>query len=183
MEKKYEKIELRWGASLGECVVQLINYSVKNKTLASGDFNGTILYSDTVSLDSAYSEATGMTYFERCEADIVERIKREQEEKERQNRLPTRIAAWTDRGSRLVKPEKFEYWMQVVPIRANDLYHGMELDACLDIIEILNAGCSMSSAKKKIEDQNHSGMSYSLVRALVKEFADRGEEFAKYVEL
>lgn len=105
MEKKYEKIDLRWGASLGECVVQLIIYSVKNKTLASGDFNGTILYSDTVSLDSAYSEVTGMTYLERCEADVAERVKREQEEKDRQNQLPTRIAAWIDRGSRLVKPD------------------------------------------------------------------------------
>ena len=180
MEKKYEKIDLRWGSSLGECVVQLINHSVKNKTLASGDFNGTTLYSDTVSLDSAYSEVTGMTYFERCEADIAEKVRRDKEEQERQTRLPSNIAAWIERGSGLVKPEKFEYWTKIVPIRANDLYHGMELNACLDIIEILNAGCSIASAKKKIDDQNHSGMSYSLVRALVREFAERGEEFVEY---
>ena len=37
-------------------------------------------------------------------------------------------------------------------------------------------------AKKEIENQNHSGMSFGLVCAMVKEFCSRGQEFVEYVK-
>jgi hypothetical protein len=57
----------------------------------------------------------------------------------------------------------------------------MELGNCLDIIKELNAGCELETAKKIIEDQGHSGMSFGLVCSMVKAFCDRGVEFVTYV--
>ena len=77
--------------------------------------------------------------------------------------------------------DKWEYWDEIVLIRLGDLYHGMELGCCLDIVKILNNNGTLDEAKEKIESQGHSGMSYGLVRAMVKEFSSRGTEFADYV--
>ena len=67
-----------------------------------------------------------------------------------------------------------------MPIRLGDLYHGMELKCCLDIVIELNNGCTLDKAKVIIESQGHSGISFGLVCSMVKYFCDRGEEFANY---
>ena len=71
-------------------------------------------------------------------------------------------------------------WTKIVPVRLGDLYRGMELGACLDIVEQLNKGCELEKAKTMIEEQGHSGMSFRLVCSMIKAFSDRGDEFVKY---
>lgn len=68
-----------------------------------------------------------------------------------------------------------------MPIRLSDLYRGMELGACLDIVVELNKGCSLKKAKGIIEKQGHSGMSFGLVCSMVASFCDRGREFVDFV--
>jgi hypothetical protein len=182
MENKYNKIDLMVGSSIGESLIYLIQQSIQTKTPTCGEFNGTMLYSDVDSLDSAYLKVIGKTYAERCEADRLEKIEMAKRDAEEKAKQPAKIQRWIERGSRLIPAEHLNYWAEIVPIRANDLYCGMELDACLDIIELLNSGCAIDTARAKIDSQNHSGMSYSLVRALVGKFAARGEEFAGYVK-
>ena len=58
----------------------------------------------------------------------------------------------------------------------------MELGACLDIVKELNNNCSLDEAKAIIDNQGHSGMSYSLVRSMVKSFCKRGNEFLNYTK-
>ena len=70
-----------------------------------------------------------------------------------------------------------------MPIRLDDLYQGMELKCCLDIVSELNKGCSLDEAKTIIEGQGHSGMSFGLVCSMVKSFCDRGQEFVSYARL
>ena len=54
--------------------------------------------------------------------------------------------------------EKYlELWNKCVPIRLGDLYQGMELGMCLDIIKELNNNCTLDEAKVIIESQGHSG--------------------------
>lgn len=97
--------------------------------------------------------------------------------------LPSHLDAWKERGRKILSPDKWKQWDKIVPIRANDLYHGMELNATLDIIEILNQSHedSFKRAKQALYDQNHSGMSFSLVCAMLEEFSDKGIDFVKYV--
>ena len=58
--KKYERIDLPLGSSIGEAVAELEYHRDKGR-LVSAKFNDKILYSDTVTLDGAYMEITGKT--------------------------------------------------------------------------------------------------------------------------
>jgi hypothetical protein len=60
MDKKYEQVKLSLGSSIERAVNELLSYREKGK-LAVVKFNGVTLYSDTVTLDSAYREITGKT--------------------------------------------------------------------------------------------------------------------------
>lgn len=58
MGKNYEKIEFTLGSTIEQAVNELLNYKKEGK-LVYGKFNGVVLYSDTVTIDSAYREITG----------------------------------------------------------------------------------------------------------------------------
>jgi len=85
-----------------------------------------------------------------------------------------------NKGREILTEDKWDYWDQIVPVRLGDLYHGMELGCCLNIVEILNNGGTLDEAKAEIQNQSHSGMSYGLVCSMVKEFCERGKEFVSY---
>lgn len=120
-----------------------------------------------------------MTDFER-EIKLKEfRERYEREQKEHEAQIPALTKKWIEEGHKILDEKYWSLWEEIVPIRLGDLYRGMELKCCLDIVKQLNEGCSLSKAKQMIESQNHSGMSFSLVRAMVKAFCDRGKAFAE----
>lgn len=92
-----------------------------------------------------------------------------------------KVETWIKKGHDILDEKYWELWDKCVPIRIKDLYNGMELGCCLDIVQELNAGCSMEEAKKIIDSQDHSGMSFCLVVSMVHDFCDRGNEFKDYV--
>jgi hypothetical protein len=178
--QKYKKIELRLGSSIESAVNQLLEHKEKG-VLACGDFNGVTLYSDSVTMDSAYTAITGKTKseFDRLQQermDSYERQKREHEEK-----LPELTKEWRSKGREVLSEDKWGFWDKIVPIRLGDLYQGMELGCCLDIVKILNNNGTLDEAKKKINEQGHSGMSFGLVCSMVDDFSERGKEFVAYV--
>lgn len=179
MNKNYKKIEFSAGCNIERAVNELLNYKEK-EILACGKFNGTILYSDTVTLDNAYKEIIGKTKIEFDKAQQEWRENYEKEEQKYKEEIPSLSKEWMRKGREILIKDKWEYWDKIVPIRLGDLYHGMELGCCLDIVKILNNNGTFDEAKKELEDQNHSGMSYSLVCVMVKEFCDRGNDFYKY---
>ncbi|MGD6876847.1 hypothetical protein [Bacillus infantis] len=179
MNNRYLEIDFL-GSTIESAVNKLLEYR-DNGRLAYGEFNGVTLFSDTVTMDGAYKDITGKTKAEFDKAqqewrDDLDRQKREHEEK-----IPELTEVWMKKGRNVLSKDKWEYWDQIVPIRLNDLYRGMELGACLDIISVLNNGGTLDEAKTVIEEQDHSGMSFSLVCAMVNEFSDRGSEFVEYV--
>ncbi|EWG08876.1 hypothetical protein [Cytobacillus firmus] len=60
MDKRYEQVEFLPGSTVEHVVNELLSYREKGK-LAVAKFNDVTLYSDTVTLDSAYREITGKT--------------------------------------------------------------------------------------------------------------------------
>ncbi|MBG9693331.1 hypothetical protein ABD91_21590 [Lysinibacillus sphaericus] len=60
MNKKYEKINFLVGNTVEQAVKELLSYKEEGK-LVCGEFNGVVLYSDTVTMDSAYQKITGKT--------------------------------------------------------------------------------------------------------------------------
>lgn len=86
------------------------------------------------------------------------------------------------KAKKILDEKYLELWNECVPIRLNDLYQGMELGNCLEIVEKLNKGESFEKVKPLIENQGHSGMSFSLVCSMIKSFCDRGNEFVTFVK-
>lgn len=181
MEKNYKEIGFYCGCDIETAVKKLLEYKEKGE-LVCGSFNGHVLYSDNVTVDSAFLEITGKTKadFDKDREEDRKKLIREREEYE--SKIPELTKEWIAKGHKILDEKYWSEWDKCVPIRLNDLYEGIELKDCLDIIEPLNNGCSLEDAKKIIDDQGHSGMSYGLVKCMVDSFCDRGQEFANYID-
>lgn len=162
MDKKYEEIEFVVGNTIEQAVNELLSYQEKGK-LVCGEFNGVTLYSDTVTMDSAYQEITDKTKAEFDKGQQEWIVNYEEQKKEHQERIPELTKMWMEKGREILSEDKLELWDNIVPIRLSDLYQGMELGACLDIVNILNNNGTLGEAKGKIVSQGHSGMSFGLL--------------------
>lgn len=174
--KNYREIEIFAGNTIEEAVKELN----KHEDLVCIKFNGKVLYSDVDDIDSAFKKITGKTKSEFDEARRIENGKYQQEKKEHKEATPKLTIEWVEKGKKILDKKHHKLWAKIVPIRLGDLYKGMELGNCLEIVEQLNKGTELEKVKPLIENQGHSGMSFGLVCSMVKEFADRGEEFVKY---
>lgn len=182
MEKNYRKIEFGAGYSI-ERAMQDLNRFKECGELVYGEFNGQKLYSDIDDVDSAYKKITGKT-----KSEFDAETKRRHEEYEAENKrheeaIPELTKEWIEKGNVILNEKYHELWAKIVPIRLKDIYKGFELGACLDIVKELNSGCELSVAKKIIEEQGHSGMSFGLVCSMVRALCDRGLEFVNYVRI
>lgn len=176
MDKNYKRIEFYAGCNIETAVKELLKYKEKGE-LACGSFNDHMLYSDNVTVDSAYIEIIGKTKAE-CDKEQEEwREDYKRREEEHKKKIHELTVEWIERGHKILDEKYWSEWDKCVPIRLGDLYHGMELGNCLDIVKALNNNCNIDEAKNIIGNQDHSGMSYSLVRLMVKSFCDRGQEF------
>lgn len=179
MATKYKEIDFGFG-TIESAINKLSEYKERGE-LVYGEFNGKKLYSDTDDLDSAYKKVTGKT---KAECDEYARIRHEEyEEQKRKHKesIPKLTKEWIEKGNTILDEKYRELWAECVPIRLGDLYQGMELKCCLDIVIELNNGCTLDEAKAIIESQGHSGMSFGLVCSMVKSFCDRGSEFVSFV--
>ena len=86
---------------------------------------------------------------------------------------------WVDWGKKNLKLEVQELWEEVVPIRLDDLYEGMELVALKEIAEAYNEGKSREEIKEIFKNQGHSYLSHGLMCALVYNFIDK--ELGEYL--
>lgn len=182
---EYREIEVLAGQRLNAVVEELLEYKKRGKFVCA-KFNDHMLYSDTVTMDSAYLEITGKSKadFDKDHEERRKRLETERElvEKAAQENIPN----WIERGHKLLPEDTWEEWDKVVPIRASDSYHGMELDCTLQIQEILMTEAGEETfrrAKKCMEEQGRAGMSWSLVCDMVKGFCTYGEEFVKWFEI
>ena len=178
--KNYKEIDLWAGCTIEQAIRTLKDYKDK-EILACCDFNDVVLYSDTVELDDAYKQITGKTKAEHDRSLEDWRNDYDKKEREFKETIPELTKMWIEKGKGILSEDKWDYWAEIVPIRLGDLYQGMELGCCLDIVKILNDGGTLEEAKEKINSQGHSGMSFGLVCTMVREFCERGEEFAQYI--
>ena len=180
MSKNYRKIEFGAGDSIEEAIKDLSTFKERGE-LVCGEFNGQTLFSDVDDLDSAYLKITGKTKAEFDEAERIRMEEYEAEKRRHEESIPELTKEWIEKGQEVLDIKYLVKWNKCVPIRLGDLYRGMELKCCLDIVKELNSGCDLEAAKKIINDQGHSGMSFGLVCSMVKSFCDRGNEFVNYV--
>lgn len=177
MDEEYYKLD--YCGNLENAVYKLQDWNNKYKNRkACIMFNGYKLCSDTVTMDSAYVEVLGKT---KAEFDAEKRKQREEwkrHEEEHRFAIPVLTKKWIEEGHKVLPEDKWSEWDRIVPIRLSDLYEGMELGQCLEIINILNTG-NFEKAKEIMENQGHSGMSWGLMKVMIKSFSDVGEKFIK----
>ena len=178
--KDYQDIS-EWGNNIDIAVEELLKFKNQGK-LAYIKFNGHILYSDTVTLDGAYLQITGKTKQQKDKEYKEWKEDYDKKENEFKEKIPSLVDKYIEKGKQILTKDKWESWAEIVPIRLSDLYHGMELDCCLNIIKLLNNGETLELAKKEIESQEHSGMSFSLVCSMILAFCNRGQEFFNYIK-
>lgn len=176
--KNYREIEFGFGG-IESAVKELGN----NKELVCGSFNGQMLYSDIDDLDSAYVKITGKTKDEFDAERKKENDEYNEQKRKHEEAIPELTKEWIEKGKNILGEKYIELWNKCVPIRLGDLYQGMELEMCLDIVKELNNGCDLGLAKAIIENQGHSGMSHGLVCSMISSFCDRGKEFSIYARL
>jgi len=174
---KYRQIEFGF-VNIESAVKELKSH----KELVCGLFNGKMLYSDIDDLDSAYVKVTGKTKAEFEERERIANMEYKEQKRKHKESIPELTKEWIKKGNTILDEKYRELWAKCVPIRLDDLYQGMELGNCLDIVEQLNNGKSVEDVKPLIENQGHSGMSFGLVCSMIKSFCDRGHEFVDYVK-
>ncbi len=180
METNYRKIEFGAGDSIERAMQDLARFKERGE-LVYGEFNGQKLYSDIDNVDSAYKKITGKTKSE-FDAELkAENDRYKEEERKHKEAIPELTKEWIEKGNTILDEKYREKWAKCVPIRLDDLYRGMELGNCLEIVEQLNKGEELEKVKPLIENKGHSGMSFGLVCSMVKAFCDRGAEFVSYV--
>lgn len=180
MGRAYRKLKAYAGMDLSRAVVELYQYRDRGE-YACMEFNGKMLFSDTVTMDSAYLEVTGKSKAGYDQYQIEQHEKYVREEAEHKAKIPELTKEWIAKGHDILDKKYWDFWDEIVPIRLGDLYHGMELGMSLDIINRLNEGCSFEEAKEILDNQGHSGMSYGLMCSMLKELCDRGADFVEFV--
>lgn len=177
----YKEIEFYFG-NIEDAVKELSVYKQKGEKVFI-TFNGQKLYSDIDTVDTAYKKITGKTKAECDEAERVRHEEYQEQQRKHKEAIPELTKEWIAKGNTILDEKYRETWAKCVPIRLGDLYQGMELGNCLEIVEQLNNGKTVEEVKPLIENQGHSGMSFGLVCSMLKSFCNRGEEFVNYVRV
>lgn len=176
------EIEFMSGNTIEAAISELRAAAKKYNTVVSGSFNNKLINSD-MTVDEAYKFVTG-----KSKGELEASLKKQQEEfkraeEEHESKIPSLTVAFKNKARGIIREEMLSSWDEVVPIRLNDLYRGMELEAALTLIEMLDVNhCALEEAGKEFSDQGHSGMSAGLMFAMMKTFCIRGQEFVDYIE-
>ena len=172
-----------WMGDIDTAVQKLIEYQKMGKSVYV-NFNGHKLYSCDITLDGAYKEITGMTKAESDKAREEARKKWELERKEKKEQAERKIPEWISDGEKNIFPERAEDWQYYVETSARQgMYYGSDIAATLEIMGMLEGGASFEDVEKKLEEQGHSGHSYSIVTKNVLHFSKNGPDFYEAVVL
>ena len=172
-----------WMGDIDTAVQKLIEYQKMGKSVYV-NFNGHKLYSCDITLDGAYKEITGMTKAESDKAREEARKKWELERKEKKEQAERKIPEWISDGEKNIFPERAEDWQYYVETSARQgMYYGSDIVATLEIMGMLESGAPFEDVEKKLEEQGHSGHSYSIVTKNVLHFSKNGPDFYEAVVL
>lgn len=86
------------------------------------------------------------------------------------------IDSYIERGKKVIPEDKWELWRKIVPIRVGDLYHRMEVNNALAILESYKEERDLDKVRKIFDDENHSGWSAGLVASIIRQFSNDYEK-------
>ncbi len=173
------------GSSIEMCYAKLKKEADISGEIVFGMFNGNIMRSDET-LDDFY-----LKYYNKTKSEVMEEerqwheeyLRREAEHKEA---IPRLIVEYRNKARGIIPDDRLAEWDKIVPIRLDDMYHGIELQCALDIISILNKSeditARISEAKTLFYTQGHSGMSGSLLLKILDCFHPDGKNLAVAID-
>ena len=175
-----KEIEFYAGETIENAWKTLLRESADCGETCFGMFNDKQLLS-TDTLDEAYKKVTGLTKSELDEQERKEYEEYKRKEEEHIASIPEKTKEYCAAARGVIIEEQYDWWDKIVPIRLHDLYHGMELDATLEICRImrdesLSLEERIEKAKEAFDNQGHSGMSAGLVLSMIKTFCPDGTE-------
>lgn len=180
-----KEIKTKLGQSIKSAYKEMKEYEINSGEHCFCMFNGKKLLS-TYTLDECYKEVTGCTLSEHEGKEKQRHEEYLREEEKFKASIPDKTKEYMQRAIGIIPNDKLERWNKIVPIRLNDLYHGMELDCWLEIIAELNKDVPKDEkflrCKELFIKQGHSGMSGSLVLSGLREFHELGTELAEYIK-
>ena len=165
---------------LWDSIQNCIKHKVFNVFFA---FNGKyiILEDDNISEDEVYKFICGKTKEQKKIEDDNWLAEYQRKEKQWKDKIPFLTKEYEEKGRRIIAEKYWLKWEELVPIRLNDIYHGFDLDAVLQLIEIANNNESLQNIYKKMFEQGHSGFTYFTVLGMFKELSDVGKQFYDFV--
>lgn len=83
------------------------------------------------------------------------------------------------RGHKLIAQKYWAKYDEIVPIRVDDLYGGLEVECFLDIIETYEKNKDLNECYYLFEKQAHSGWSAGLVAKMIYAFHDDGDKIVR----
>lgn len=176
-----KKIEFSPGCYICNAIIELKNKGYE----CYGEFNGNKIYS-TETEDEIYKKVTGMS----CEEFYADIEKHNYEYyiacADHKLRIPELAESYRLKARGIISEDKLELWDEIVPIRLDDLYEGMELDCWLELISILNDEDKtkeerFSKCKDLFRNQGHSGMSANLVFSGLRSLHKYGDELVEFI--
>lgn len=177
-----KKISTLHGSTIENALQYLKEQSkIQNEDLYA-NFNDKEIFS-TDSIDDAYKRIVGKTK-EEFDADFNKwREEYDRREQEHKDNIPNLTEEYRQKARGLVIESELEYWDEIVPIRLDDIYRGMELQQVIDCaIAMKNTTMTkeerLRRAYKIFMDAGHSGMSASLTMAMLRRFCPNGNELA-----
>lgn len=194
-----ERIEMyvEYGACLNDMCEELNKYYIREKHrrekagitedfIVYAVFNGVeILHTDTP--DEISVKVTGKTIAEREAAEKAWREEYDRKEREHQARIPELTEKYKKEARGVIPEDRLELWDEIVPIRLEDIYKGMELEEWLKMISVLNEDKPkeerFAACKEIFDNAGHSGMSGTLVLSGLCEFHPDGVELAEFISM
>ena len=98
------------------------------------------------------------------------------------NRKDDLIKEYINDSKKYVIPGKEEEWENVVEVRVNDLYGGIEVKNTIEILKEFVDNNNPVAAKKAFDDAGHSGMSASLVLSIISQIMKNGDEIVESIK-
>ena len=162
-----KEIKIPHGENL-DCVVIRLNEARKKGEHAFCKYHDVTLYSDNITLDSAYMDVYDCTreeFFLKLEEEMANATTWQ---KEREKWAEEKTAELIERGKPLMYPQRFKEWEQEMNNIQFLIYFGDDIEEALNIIEAI---------VQKYKDRKKNSFSDRIIRELVLKYSKNGNLF------
>lgn len=167
--------------TLDDVVIRLEKLRRQGKLYYFINFNGVKLYSLDVTMDKAYKEYMGCTKKQYLRGQ--EKLKKEAEkfEKEADEYAERELPNWIEEGKKYIYPAKHKKWKKTCIASKEGMYKGLPVEDALVIMRMLDEEKPFKNIKEKMNEQGHSGMTYSLTANILLDYAKKGPDLYRYL--